>query len=329
MTDYVQLGSTGLTVSNLCLGTMTFGNQCDQDASFAIMDAAIEHGITFFDTADMYPATGPADVGLTEEIMGRWLAARGEDIVLATKFWGPTGVRPWQRGGNRKHVMEACEGSLRRLGVDCIDLYQIHFPDHRTPIEETLGALADLVQQGKVRYIGCSNYPAWELAWANGRADKAGLPRFDCVQPRYNLLFRAFERDLFPLCERDGIGVIPYNPLAGGLLTGKHKRAAPEDGSRFTLGQQGERYMDRYWHDLEHDAVDELRGLSVEVGISMAQLAVAWTLAEPAVTSPIVGATRPEQLDDAVAATNEPLAADVKERLDALSRQFRLSEADR
>ena len=328
--NHVRLGRTGLQVSQLCLGTMTFGNQCDEAASHAILDRALDAGISFIDTADLYPASGPELIGETERIIGRWLTGKRDDVVLATKFWGPTGPGPWQRGASRRHVMDAVEASLRRLDVEAIDLYQIHFPDRHTPTDETLQALDDLVHQGKVHYLGCSNFPAWMLARAIGRSEVLGVARYDCVQPRYNLVFRQFERDLFELCEHDDIAVIPYNPLAGGLLTGKHARSAPEPGSRFTLGGgQGDRYLARYWHDRLHDTVDALKPVAAEAGMSLAQLAISWVLANPVVTAPIVGATRPEQLDDAIAAVANPLDADLKARLDELTDEFRLTDEDR
>ncbi len=327
---HTSLGRTGLQVSRICLGTMTFGNQCDEDASRAILDHALELGITFIDTADMYPASGPDSAGETERIIGRWMTGRRDEVVLATKFFAPMGPQRWQRGGGRRHIMEAVEGSLRRLGTDTIDLYQIHFPDRTTPTDETLGALEDLIRQGKVHYIGCSNFPAWMLARALGRSEVLRVARYDCVQPRYNLLFRSFERDLFELCLDENVGVIAYNPLAGGLLTGKHRREAPEAGSRFTLaGGQGDRYKERYWNDRLHDAVDALRPLAAEAGISMAQLAIAWVLEHPAITAPIVGATRPAQLDDAAAAVTSGLDAGLKAALDDLTDEFRLVDADR
>lgn len=328
--NHTGLGRTGLQVSRLCLGTMTFGNQCNEELSHAILDHSLELGISFIDTADVYPASGPAAVGETERIIGRWMAGRRDEVVLATKFWGPMGSQPWQRGGSRRHVLAAAEASLRRLGTDSIDLYQIHFPDLATPTDETLTALDDLIRQGKVHYIGCSNYPAWLLARSLGRSEVLGTARFDSVQPRYNLLFRQFERDLFALCAHDDIAIIPYNPLAGGLLTGKHGRTAPETGSRFTLaGGQGDRYLERYWHDRLHDAVDAIRPLAAAAGMTMAQLAVAWVLANPAVTAPIVGATRPEQLDEAAAAVDSGIDRDLKEQLDAITDGFRIGTDDR
>ena len=328
---HVRLGRTGLRVSRLCLGTMTFGYQCDEDTSFAILDHALDAGITFIDAADVYPLGGGADtVGRTEEVIGRWMQGRRDDVVLATKFMGQMGPRTWQRGGSRKWIKEAVEGSLRRLQTDHIDLYQMHFPDSSTPIEETLSALDDLVHEGKVGYLGCSNFSAWELARANGKADSLALQRFDCIQPRYNALFRQFERDLFDLCELDGIGVIPYNPIAGGLLSGKHSfDAGPTDGTRFTLGSASDRYQDRYWKQTEFDTVEALRPMAAEAGMSMVEMAVAWVLAHPVVTSPIVGASRPEQLDDAIRAAEHAIDPALKDRIDALTAHFRLGDAER
>lgn len=328
---HVQLGRTGLRVSRLCLGTMTFGYQCDEDTSFSILDAALDAGISFIDAADVYPLGGNTDtVGRTEEVIGRWMEGRRDEVVLATKFMGQMGPHSWQRGGSRKWIKEAVEGSLRRLQTDHIDLYQMHFPDHTTPIEETLSALDDLVHEGKVGYIGCSNFPAWELARANGKAEALGLQRFDCIQPRYNPLFRQFERDLFRLCQLDGIGVIPYNPIAGGLLSGKHSYdEGPTDGTRFTLGSASGRYQDRYWKQAEFEAVEVLRPLAAEAGISMVQMVVGWALAHPVITSPIVGASRPEQLQDAIRAAEHPIDPALKDRIDALTAHFRLGDAER
>ncbi len=331
--EYTRLGRTGLQVSRLCLGTMTFGFQCDEPTSFAIMDRAFEGGITFFDTADVYPLGAPPGAqGRTEEIIGRWLARTGNRsrVILATKCFGRTGPSRWDQGNSRKHVLDAVDASLRRLGTDYIDLYQLHAPDPETPIDETLKALDDLVRWGKVRYVGCSNFLAYQLARAIGRSEVLGVARFDSVQPRYNLLFREIERELLPLCREEGIGVIPYNPLAGGLLTGKHNPAAgPEEGSRFTLGTAARIYRDRYWHDRMFETVDAIRPLAAEAGISLAQLAVAWVLANPIITAPIVGASRPEQLADALAAAEAPLPAELKQRLDDLTAEYRRGDAVR
>jgi aryl-alcohol dehydrogenase (NADP+) len=328
---HVHLGRTGLAVSRLCLGTMTFGLQCDEDASRAILDRAAAGGITFLDTADVYPVGGGFEtVGRTEEIVGRWLESRRHAFVVATKCGGAMSERRWDRGASRKHIMDAVDGSLRRLRTDYVDLYQLHHPDPETPIDESLRALDDVVRAGKARYVGCSNFPAYQVARALGRSDVLGVARFDSAQPRYNLLFRQIERDLLPLCREEGIGVIPYNPLAGGLLSGKHRRASgPTPGTRFTLGNAAERYQDRYWHEREFDTVEALRPLAAEAGLSLASLALAWVLAEPAITAPIVGASRPDQLDDAVAATEKPLDAALKARLDQITREYRWGDDPR
>ena len=328
---HVRLGRTGLQVSRICLGTMTFGLQCDEPTAVAILDRAAAGGISFLDTADVYPVGGSLEtVGRTEAILGRWLAGRRHDFVLATKCAGVMGARPWERGLSRKHILDAIDASLRRLRTDYVDLYQLHSPDRETPIDETLRALDDVVRAGKARYVGCSNYLAYQVARAIGRSEAQGLVRFDSVQPRYNLLFRQVERELLPLCREEGIGVIPYNPLAGGFLTGKHRReAGPTPGTRFTLGSAAGRYQDRYWHEREFATVEALRPLAAEAGISLTQLAVAWVLAHPAVTAPIIGASRPEQLDDVLPAVEKDLGADIKARLDTLTADYRLGDDPR
>ena len=305
---YRQLGRTGLRVTPLCLGTMTFGLQCDEPTSFAIMDRAFEGGIDFFDTADVYPLGGGIEtVGRTEEIIGRWMKERGlrDKIVLATKCWGAMGAGANDNGLSRKHIHEAVDGSLRRLQTDVIDLYQVHAFDPRVPIEETLRALDDLIRWGKIRYAGCSNYPAWRLSSALAAADRLGLTRYDGLQPRYNLLYRDIETELLPLCRAEGLGVIVYNPMAGGFLSGKYRKGDdPLEGTRFTLGNAAQRYQERYWHDALFDAVDELRGACESRGVEMASVAVGWVIAQAGVTSAIVGASRPDQLDAALAAVD-------------------------
>jgi aryl-alcohol dehydrogenase-like predicted oxidoreductase len=302
-----RMGRTGLKVSEICLGTMTFGRQCDEAKSFAIMDTAVEQGVDFFDTADVYPVGGNIDtVGRSEEIVGQWLKGRRDQIVLATKCWGAMSRRPNDQGLSRKHIFAAIEASLRRLQTDYVDLYQVHAPDLNTPLDETLRALDDLVHQGKVRYLGCSNFQGWLLACALWTSDKYGLARFDCVQPRYNLLFREIENELLPLCRNQGVGVIPYNPLAGGFLTGKHKpNAEPTEGTRFALaGRTSTMYRQRYWQEAQFAAVAHLQEFFAARNKSLTQVAVAWVLAQPDITSPIVGATSPEQLRQSLAATD-------------------------
>ena len=326
--EHVRFGRTGLRVSRLCLGTMTFGLQCDEATSLAILDRAAAGGITFLDTADVYPLGGGSDtVGRTEEILGRWLRGRRHDVILATKGFGATGPRAWDTGNSRKHLLDAVEASLRRLGTDYVDLYQIHHPDPDTPLDETLGALDTIVRSGKARYVGCSNLPAWQTARALGRSEVLGLARFASVQPRYNLLFRQVERELFPLCAADGLAVIPYNPLAGGFLSGKHRReTGPTPGTRFTLGTAARRYQERYWREREFETVDALGAVAAEAGMSLAQLAIGWVLANPVVTAPIVGASRPEQLDDVTAAAGKTLDGALKARLDDLTAEYRLGD---
>ncbi len=322
---HARLGRTGLTVSRLCLGTMTFGLQCDEATSAAILDRAAAGGITFLDTSDVYPMGGALDtVGRTEEILGRWLTGRRHDFVLATKCFGAMSARPWDQGNSRKHILDAIDGSLRRLRTDYVDLYQLHHPDPGTPIDESLRALDDVVRAGKARHVGCSNFPAYQVARALGKSELRGLVRFDSVQPRYNLLFRQTERELLPLCEEEGIGVIPYNPLAGGLLSGKHQwESGPAAGTRFAVGGGAQRYRERYWHEREFATVESLRSLAAEAGMSMVQLALAWVLAHPAITAPIVGASRPEQIDDALPALDKRMDGRLKARLDDLTAEYR------
>jgi 1-deoxyxylulose-5-phosphate synthase len=329
--QHVRLGRTGLPVSRLCLGTMTFGLQCDEPTSIAIMDRAAEGGITFLDTADAYPLGGDlSTVGRTEEIVGNWLRGRRDQFVVATKCFAPVGPNPWDAGNSRRHIMDAIDASLRRLQTDWIDLYQLHFNDPRTPIDETLGALDDLVRVGKLRYIGCSNFLAYQLARALGRSETRGFARFDSVQPRYNLLFREFEREMFPLCLEEGVGVIPYNPIAGGMLSGKYDRSQPPvEGSRFTLGTAGTMYQDRYWHENVFDTVEQLTKLADAAALPLPTLALAWVLAHPAITAPIVGASRPDQLDATLAAVDTTLDADLLARLNELTAPYRRGDAPR
>ncbi len=296
-----QMGRTGLRVSEICLGTMTFGFQTEAEDAFEIMDAAFDGGVNFIDTADVYPI-GTDEVGTTESIVGRWLAGRPRDqVVLATKCVGAMGPSPNQRGASRQHILSAVDESLRRLGTDYIDLYQLHGPDPRTPIEETMQALDDLVRWGKVRYVGASNYRAWQLALALAASDKAGIARFDCDQPRYNILWRDIESDLLPLCRDQGVGIIAYNPLAGGFLTGKYRNTADlQENTRFTLGNAGPRYRNRYWDEFQFEQVANLQRYFAEREVSITHAAIAWVLAQEGITSAIVGASRAEQIEDSL-----------------------------
>ncbi|MBV9582943.1 MAG: aldo/keto reductase [Chloroflexi bacterium] len=328
--EFRRLGRTGLHVSRICLGTMTFGLQCSEEQSFVILDRAANAGVTFLDSADVYPVGGDLTTrGRTEEILGRWLHGRRQNFVVATKCLGAMGPNPWDRGASRRHILDAVDQSLRRLQTDWIDLYQLHGYDPETPIDEMLEALDSLVRSGKVRYIGCSNWVAFRVARAIGRSETRSLARFDCVQPRYNLLYREFERDLFPLCLEEGIGVISYNPIAGGFLSGKHDGGGPPTpGTRFTLGTAAQNYQQRYWHQRQFDSVDQLRGVAADAGVPLARLAVAWVLNQPAVTAPIVGASKPEQLDETLAAVGMPFAEDLRAQLDAITAEYRRGEPE-
>lgn len=329
--QYTRFGRTGMQVSRLCLGTMTFGLQCDEPTSHAILDAAVDHGITFLDTADVYPLGGTLqEVGRTEEIIGRWMQGKRERVVLATKCGGKMGQEPWRQGASRKNVLTAIEASLRRLGTDYVDLYQIHHFDPTTPLDETAEALHAVVQSGKARYVGVSNYHAYRVARALGRSELLGVTRPASVQPRYNLLFRQIERELLPLCLEEGLAVIPYNPLAGGLLTGKHAQvSAPLPGSRYTLGTAGKMYVERYWNERELAAVKEVARLAAAHGMAPTTLALAWVLANPAITAPLVGASRPDQLKASVAAVELALDPALKAQLDDLTHEFRMGDAVR
>lgn len=299
-----NLGRTGLKVSEICLGTMTFGGQADQKTAFAIMDVADSNGVTFFDTADVYPLGADlSEVGATEEIVGNWLRERKarERVVLATKCRGKMGPHPNDEGLSRKHILSACEQSLRRLKTDYIDLYQVHMPDLSTPIEETLRALDDLVSSGKVRYIGCSNYSAWQLSDAIWTSQLLGLARFESIQPRYNMLFRMIEEELIPLSQAHNLGVIVYNPLAGGVLTGRYRQSQTvEEGTRFSLKNSGKLYQRRYWNDAMFEAVGQLSDFFTPRGKELVHVALAWVLAQPGITSAILGASKPAQLEESL-----------------------------
>ena len=326
-----RLGRTGLTVSRLALGTMTFGLQTEESVAHQILGKAAAAGVNFLDTADVYPLGGGlTTVGRTEEIVGRWLKGQRGGYVVATKAVGAMGPHAWDQGASRKHLLDAIDASLRRLQTDYVDLYQLHSDDQATPLDEALEALDAIVKSGKARYVGVSNFLAYRVAKALGRSELKGWARIASLQPRYSLLFREIERELLPLAAEEGVGVIPYNPLAGGLLTGKHQQgSAPTPGTRFTLGTTAGRYQDRYWNDRAFATVDALQRLAAEAGASLTTLAVAWTLANPAITAPLLGASRPEQLDDSLAAATYRLDPALKEKLDALTAEYRRGDAPR
>lgn len=330
--QYRQFGSTGLTVSRLCLGTMTFGLQTDAQVSHQIMDRAAEAGVNFIDTADVYPLGATFDaVGRTEEIVGSWLNGKRDDYILATKACAFMGPHAWNGGTSRKHLLHAIEASLKRLNTDYVDLYQLHLDDPLTPLDETLEALDIIVRHGKARYIGVSNFLAYRLARMLGRADFLKLTRFVSVQPRYNLLFRQIERELLPLAGEEGLAVMPYNPLAGGLLTGKHAHDQAPSQGRFTasVGEAGEMYQKRYWHEREFQSIARLKNVITQAGMPMTTTSVAWVLANPLVTSVIIGASRPDQLDATLAATDEVLDAELKAQLDDITHEYRWGDAAR
>jgi aryl-alcohol dehydrogenase-like predicted oxidoreductase len=301
---------------------MTFGSQADEEAAHAILDRALDAGVNFIDTADVYPVPPTVETaGRTEEIVGRWLRGKRSRVVVAKKCRGRVGPGPNDEGLSRAHILDAVEASLRRLQTDYIDLYQVHWPDADTLLEETLQVLDDLVRWGKVRYLGCSNFEAWRLYKSLWVSDRLHLTRFDCVQPRYNLLHREIERDLLPVCAEEGIGVIAYNPLAGGFLAGKYRRdEPPPEGTRFALaGGSGSLYRDRYWHDKLFDAVDRVKEVAEGCAATPAQVSVAWLLQQPTVTSAIVGATRREQVEETLKGTELTLDDAAMEALSAIA----------
>ena len=315
-----RLGRTGLKVTRMCLGTMTFGVQCDEAQSVAILDRAAEGGISFIDTADGYPLFGnPGTVGMTEEILGRWLRGKRHNFVVATKCFAAMGPNPWDRGTSRRHIMDAVEGSLRRLRTDFIDLYQLHMYDPEVPIDESLEAMDALVKSGKVRYIGCSNWPAFRLARALGRSELNRWARFDCVQPRYSLLFRAVGARSVPAVPGGGHRDDRLQP-AGRRAVVRQVRSLAATRARVALRRHAFSNT-MYWNDAAFESLEQLRGVADELGMSLPTLSLAWVLAQPAVTAPIVGASRPEHLDAAFAALDAKLSDDVLQRLDEITRQ--------
>ena len=329
---YAKFSRTGLSVSRLCLGTATFGKQTDEATSIRIADRAADAGVNFIDTADAYPMGADLTlVGRTEEITGRWLKGKRDRFIVATKAGGAMGPSPWDQGTSRKHLLDAIDGSLRRLGTDYVDLYELHFDDAGTPLDESLEALDLIVRSGKARYVGVSNFLAYRLARAIGRADALHLTRFTAVQPRYNLLFREIERELLPLALEENLAVTPFNPLAGGLLTGKYKNDDKPDKGRFSgeVGQFGAMYMARYWHQREFETIEKLNGIASENGVSLPKLSVAWVLANPTITSVILGASRPDQMDETLAAVDYTVAPELKAKLDDVTVEYRRGDAVR
>jgi len=317
--EYRRLGRTGLKVSELCMGSMQFGWTADEATSQQIISAAFEAGINFIDTADVYSRWAPGNPGgVAEEIIGRWWRSAGiarSQLVIATKVRGTTGSGPNDQGLSRIHILSAVEASLRRLQTDYIDLYQTHSVDEHTPIDETLEAFDDLVRQGKVRYIGASNYPAWRLMQAQWTADRLSLTRFDSLQPHYSMAHRAeYERELQEVCRSYGIGVIPYSPLAAGFLTGKYRREQDVPPSARSAGVTRRYFNERGWRILA--AAEQVAGGR---SASISQIALAWLLADPSITSPIVGPRDLDQFKDNLGAAGMRLKVDEMEILNTAS----------
>lgn len=308
--EYRTLGKTGIQVSSLCFGTMSFGGPADEAESRAMFKRCREAGINFFDTANVY------NRGLSEEILGRCIADCRDEIVLTSKVNFPVGQDVNERGLSRRHIMLAVEQSLKRLGTDRLDLYFVHHFDPRTPMEETLRALDDLQRQGKILYPAVSNWSAWQIAKAQGIADKAGLARFECIQPMYNLAKRQAEVELLPLAESEQIGVITYSPLGGGLLTGKYaKDRKPAQGR---LVEQ-KNYIQRYGEPVYYEIAEKFTDYALEREVHPASLAVAWVMSHPAVTAPIIGARNVEQLEPSLAALDVPMTEEWRKDISALS----------
>ncbi len=316
--EYRNLGRSGLKVSELCLGTMQFGWTADEETAHTILSHAYQAGINFIDTADIYSRWVEGNPGgVAENIIGRWMKRAGiprHSLVIATKVRGRMGEGPNDEGLSRAHIFHAIEGSLRRLGTDYIDLYQTHWYDENTPIEETLSALTDLVRQGKVRYIGCSNYPAWRLVEAHWVSTLHNLEHFISLQPHYNLVRRAeFERELAQVCRSYGLGVIPYSPLAGGFLTGKYRPGSTPESARA-------KSVSRYFNETNWALLDKIEAVGRQKGNkTISQIALAWLLSDPVITSPIIGPRNLEQLQDNLGAVGLRLLPEEKSLLDDAS----------
>lgn len=312
--EYRILGQTGLKVSPLCLGTMQFGWTTDESMAQRVLSTAYNAGVNFFDSADIYSRWANGNPGgVAEQILGRWMRQNGiprDRVVIATKVRGNMGGGPQNEGLSRQHILESVENSLRRLQTDYLDLYQAHWPDKKTPIEETLQAFDDLIKQGKVRFIGASNYAAWEFMQALWGSDRNGLARFDTLQPHYNLIHRQeFERELSEVSKTYQIGVMPYSPLAGGFLTGKYKRNLVPNSARAAAAK-------RYFKESNWALLEQMEQSAKAKGASVSQLALAWLMANPVITSPIIGANSPKQLMDNLGALAVHLTIEEKSILD-------------
>jgi aryl-alcohol dehydrogenase-like predicted oxidoreductase len=318
MMEYRFLGNTGLRVSELCLGTMTFGREADEKTSFAIMDRFTEAGGTFIDSANVYSRGG------SEEVVGRWLKNKTRyDFVIATKVRFPMGEGPNDAGLSKKHILKSVEDSLRRLQTDYIDLYQVHCWDPATPLEETLTTLDGLVKSGKVRYLGSSNFTGWQLQRALDLADEMLLGRFVCHQPQYNLMVRTAELEVLPVCQEEGLGVIPWSPLRGGWLSGKFRRGMkkPPAGSRIEVAEekQYEETWNRYNRESTWKIIDALADTAEDLGKSIAQIALNWVLNRPGITAPIIGARTLEQLEQNLGCAGWMMDKELMEKLNKVS----------
>ncbi|MCB0007980.1 MAG: aldo/keto reductase, partial [Anaerolineales bacterium] len=307
---YKLLGRSGVRVSELCFGTMSFGGDADEETSAAMFRRCLDAGVNFFDTADVYSG------GRSEEILGRLSKALRDDLVITSKFYGPTGPGLNDKGASRRHIQLAVEGSLRRLQTDRIDVYFIHNFDYDTPLEETLRGLDDLVRAGKILYPAASNYAAWQVMKALGLAALHGWARYECLQPMYNLVKRQAEVEILPMAQSEGLGVIPYSPLGGGLLTGKYGREKRPDAGRLTSNAM---YQRRYGADANYDAAEDFTALAQELGHDPASLAVAWVGSHPGVTAPIIGARNLNQLEGSLNAVNIDMTPELRARISALT----------
>ncbi|MCX8072384.1 MAG: aldo/keto reductase [Candidatus Binatia bacterium] len=329
-----RLGRSGLIVSEICLGTMTFGNQADEATSFAILDRAFDAGVDFLDVAEVYPVPPERKwAGRSEEIVGKWLRSKPRDaVMIATKVAGPGGgwfvspVRENKGTLDRHHIRRAVEASLRRLGTDYIDLYQTHWPDRDLPLEETLEALSRLVDEGKVRYVGCSNETAYGLTKSLWVSDLNGLVRYETIQNNFSLLNRRFEDELAEVCRREQVSLLAYSPLAGGVLSGKYSGGVWPEGARFTLyrdyNERSQAMTRRFVNERTLAATKRFAALAKEAGLAPATLAIAWVLSRDFVGSAIIGATRPEQLEPTLAAAAVSLTADLLQACDRVSREI-------
>jgi aryl-alcohol dehydrogenase-like predicted oxidoreductase len=329
-----RLGRTGLVVSEICLGTMTFGNQADERSSLAILDKAYDAGVDFLDIAEVYPVPPePKWAGRSEEIVGKWLADKPRDgVFVATKVAGPGGgwflspVRENRGSLDRHHIVRAVEGSLRRLRTDYIDLYQTHWPDRGVPIEETLEALTQLIEAGKIRYAGCSNETAYGLTKSLWMSDKLGLARYETIQNNFSILNRRFEDELAEVCRREQVSLLPYSPIAGGVLTGKYLDGKRPPGARFTIyadyNPRTKAMFQRFVNDKTLKSAAELMRLAQAAGMSATTLAVAWTLTHDFVGSTIIGATDAAQLDDSLAAAGVTLSDELRKECHRITKEI-------